>query len=92
VKYVVISKLAPGAESVRQAFEVFKKVGLPTGTESVWAAADGKTFINIVETDAPDMTTVATYAPYFSESTVIPVVPVDASWLEAMEAALANQP
>jgi hypothetical protein len=90
VKYVVISKLAPGVDSTRRALEVFKKVGLPAGTEATWAAADGKTFINMVETDSPDMTAAATYGPFFSESTVIPVVAVDASWLEAMEAAVAN--
>ena len=90
MKFVVISKLAPGVDNTRQALEVFKKVGLPNGTEAIWAAADGKTFINIVETDSPDMTSAATYAPFFSENTAIPVVAVDASWMEAMEAAVAN--
>jgi hypothetical protein len=90
MKFVVISKLAPGVDSTRKALEVFKKVGLPTGTEAIWAAADGKTFINIVETDSPDITAAATCGPFFSESTVIPVVAVDASWMEAMEAAVAN--
>ena len=90
MKYVVISKLAPGVDSTRKALDVFKRVGLPAGTEAVWAAADAKTFINIVETDSPDMTAAATYGPFFSESTVIHVVAVDATWLEAMEAAVAN--
>jgi hypothetical protein len=90
MKYVVISKLAPGVENTRKALDVFKKVGLPAGTEAIWAAPDGKTFINIVETDSPDMTSAATYAPFFIENTVIPVVAADANWLEAMEAAIAN--
>lgn len=42
MKYVVISRLAPGVDSARKAFEVFMKAGLPAGTESVWAGADGK--------------------------------------------------
>ncbi len=33
----------------------------------------GKTFINIVETDVPDITAASTYAPFFEETTVIPV-------------------
>jgi hypothetical protein len=85
MKYVVISKLAPGVENTRKALDVFKKVGLPAGTEAIWAAPDGKTFIN-----SPDMTSAATYAPFFIENTVIPVVAADANWLEAMEAAIAN--
>jgi hypothetical protein len=90
MKYVVISRLAPGVENSRKALEVFTKVGLPSGTEATWAATDGKTFINLVETDAPDMTASGTYAPFFEETTVIPVVPVDGAWMEAIQAAQAN--
>jgi hypothetical protein len=56
VKYIVISRLAPGIDNARKALEVFQKAGLPPGTEAVWAGTDGKTFINIVESDAPDIT------------------------------------
>lgn len=90
MKYVVISKLAPGVENSRKALEVFMKAGLAPGTEATWAGTDGKTFINIVETDTPDMTTSATYAPFFEETTVLPVVPVDGAWMEAVQAAQAN--
>ena len=60
------------------------------GTEATWAGTDGKTFINIVEADVPDMTTSATYAPFFEETTVIPVVPVDDTWMKAIQAAVSN--
>ena len=90
MKYVVISRLAPGVDGARKAFEVFLKAGLPAGTESVWAGADGKTFINIVESESPDITTASTYAPFFEESTVIPVVAVDDAWMEAIRNAQAN--
>jgi hypothetical protein len=74
----------------RKALEVFTKAGLPPGTEATWAATDGKTFMNIVETDAPDMTASATYAPFFEETTVIPVVALDDAWINAIQAAQAN--
>lgn len=90
MKYVVISRLAPGVETARQALAVFTKAGLPPGTESAWAGTDGKTFINIVESDAPDMTAAATYAPFFEKTTIIPVVALDDAWLKAIEAAQAN--
>ena len=60
------------------------------GTEATWAGTDGKTFINIVEADVPDMTTSATYAPFFEETTVIPVVPVDDTWMKAIQSAVSN--
>ena len=90
MKYVVISRLAPGVENSRKALEVFTKAGLPPGTESVWAGTDGKTFINILEADTPDVTAAATYAPFFEETTIIPVVAVDGAWMEAIQAAQAN--
>ena len=90
MKYMVISRLAPGVENARKALEVFKKAGLPPGTEATWAGADGKTFINIVETDAPDMTASSTFAPFFEKTTVIPVVPLDDTWMKAIEAAQSN--
>jgi len=90
VKYVVISKLAPGVDNARKALEVFMKAGLSPGTEATWAGTDGKTFINVVESDAPDMTVSATYAPFFEQVTVIPVVAVDGAWIEAIQAAQSN--
>ena len=90
MKYVVISRLAPGVDGARKAFEVFLKAGLPAGTESVWAGADGKTFVNIVESETPDIMAASTYAPFFEESTVIPVVAVDDAWMEAIRTAQAN--
>jgi hypothetical protein len=63
MKYVVISRLAPGTDNARQALEVFTKTGLPPGTETTWAAVDGKTFINLVDTDVPEIQAASTYAP-----------------------------
>jgi hypothetical protein len=90
MKYIVISRLAPGIDNARRALEVFQKAGLPPGTESVWASTDGKTFINIVESDAPDMTASSTYAPFFEKTTVLQVVPVDDAWMQAIRAAQSN--
>ena len=90
MKYVTILRLAPGIENARKALEVYGKVGVQAGTEATWAAIDGKTFITIVESDAPDMKVAATYAPFFEETTVIPVVPFDEAWMTAIEAAQAN--
>ena len=36
------------------------------------------------------MVTSATYAPYFESTTVIPVVAIDAAWLEAIQTAQGN--
>src|SRR5215467_13240647 len=47
MKYVVISRLAPGVENARKVLQVFLKAGLPEGTEAAYAATDGKTFITI---------------------------------------------
>ena len=90
VKYIVISRLAPGTDNARQALRVFTKAGLGPGTEATWAGSDGKTFVNIVETDVPDVVTSATYAPFFEETTVIPVVPVDDAWMKAAQTAESN--
>jgi len=90
MKYVVISRLAPGVENSRKALEVFLKAGLPQGTQATYAGSDGKTFITILESDTPDTVAAATYAPFWVESTVIPVVDVDETWLQAIQAAQAN--
>jgi hypothetical protein len=90
VKYITISKLSPGIDNARKALEVYGKVGEIPGSESTWASADGKTFISIVEADSPDMTTAATYAPFFEEMTVLPVVPLDEAWMKAAQTALSN--
>ncbi len=90
MKYVVISTLAPGVDNASKALEVFMKAGLAPGTEATWAGTDGKTFINIVEAETPDMKTSATYAPFFESVTVIPVVAIDAAWMEAVQGAQSN--
>lgn len=90
MKYVVIGRLAPGVDGARKAFEVFQKAGLPPGTESVWAGADGKTFVNILESETPDIVAASTYAPFFEKSTVIPVVALDDAWIEAIRTAQPN--
>jgi hypothetical protein len=90
MKFVVISRLAPGVENARKALEVYLKAGLPQGTEAIYAASDGKTFINIVESDAPDLVASYTYAPFFEETKVIPVAAVDETWLQAIQTAQAS--
>jgi hypothetical protein len=90
MKYVVISRLAPGMENSRKALEVYLKAGLPEGTQAIYAASDGKTFINIVESDVPDYVAAATYAPFFEKEEVIPVIDVDEAWLQSIRAAQAN--
>ena len=90
MKFVVISRLAPGVENARKALEVYLKAGLPQGTEAIYAATDGKTFINIVESNAPDMVASYTYAPFFDETKVIPVTAVDETWLQAIQTAQAS--
>jgi hypothetical protein len=90
MRYVVISTLCPGVDNARQALAAFIKAGVGPGTEATWAGTDGKTFINIVEADEPDMAISATYAPFFEKVTVIPVVAVDGAWMEAIQTAVAN--
>ncbi len=90
MKYIVISRLAPGVENARKALEVFQKAGLPPGTEATWAGTDGKTFVSVIESDAPDVTGSATYAPFFEKTTVLQVVSVDGAWMKAIEAAQSN--
>ena len=90
MKFIVISRLAPGVENSRKALEVYLKAGLPQGTEAIYAASDGKTFINVVESDTPDIVASYTYAPFFEETRVIPVVAVDETWLQSIQTAQAN--
>jgi hypothetical protein len=90
MKYVTISKLLPGVDNGKQAFAVFGKVGLGDGTVATYAGTDGKTFINIVEADSPDMVLSMSYAPFFAETMVIPVVDVDEAWIKAVQTAMGN--
>jgi len=90
MKFVVISRLAPGVENARKGLQVFLKAGLAQGTEALYAASDGKTFILIVESETPDMVVSSTYAPFFDKSEVFPVVAADEAWLQAIQAAQAN--
>ena len=91
MKFVTIVRLAPGVESVQQAFEVFGKVGPVGGTQQLYAASDGKTFITVSENDELDIGGAATYAPFFESSVTYPVVDVDDAWIEAMGKAIENQ-
>jgi len=87
MKYVIISKLAPGTDNARQALAVFQKVGVAPGTEATYASGDGKTFVSIVESDSPDMVTTYAFAPFFESTTVVPVVAVDEAWMTAVTTA-----
>ncbi len=90
MKFVVISRLAPGVDNAKKALEVFGKVGSSAGTETLLAGSDGKTFIIILEADSPDMAVASTYAPFFESTSVMPVVPMDDAWMTAMQSALTN--
>jgi hypothetical protein len=90
MKYVVISRLLPGVDNAKHAFTVFGKVGTGEGTVATYAGTDGKTFVNIVDSDDQDMTISATYAPFFESTTVIPVVDLDDAWIKAVTTAIGN--
>lgn len=90
MKYVLIARAAPGVENQRKALEVFLKAGPAQGSQGLHAGADGKTYVDFIETDAPDMVGALTYAPFFEKFEVIPVVPVDEAWLQAAQAAQVN--
>ena len=90
MKYVTVVRLAPGVENVKQAFEVFGRVGVTEGVEALYAGTDGKTFVQITETDDPDLVNAMTYAPFFESTTIMPVVDLDETWVSSMTAALAN--
>ena len=88
MRYVVISRLAPGdGQRCARHSRCSRRPAWPREPLSTWAGTDGKTFINVVESDAPDTKTAATYAPFFDQVTVIPVVDLDGAWLEAIQAA-----
>jgi len=88
-KYVTIARLAPGVDNVKKSFEVFGRIGATANSQN-YAAADGKTFVSIVETDQPDMVTQMTFAPFLEEVTIIPVVDMDDAWVAAVTAAFGN--
>ena len=91
MKHLIISRLAPGVDNARKALEVFMKAGLPPGTEATWAGADGKTFINIVETDDPNMTAASTLRAVLRKDDRHPRGPDRCSaWMEAIQAAQSN--
>ncbi len=90
MKYISIVRLAPGVDNVKRAFEVFGTIGTAEGTQALYASTDGKTFVNLIEADEPDMVNTATYAPFFESVEVIPVVDVDDAWMTAMVTAIAN--
>ena len=88
MKFVSIFRLAPGVDNVTQAFEVFGKVGNAEGTQALYAASDGKTFISVTESDELDFVALATYAPFFEKVTTYPVVDVDDAWAAAITTAI----
>ena len=90
MKYITISRLAPGVDNVKQAFDVFGRIGTPAETQALYASPDGKTFVLIVDADDYDIVRSATYAPFFEEVTVIPVVDVDDAWTKSIVAAIGN--
>jgi len=94
MKYVVVSRLAPGVENARKAIEVFMKAPPeppPGGSMEMYAATDGKTVITIVESDAPpDLGPTYSFAPFFESTQVFSVVAIDETWLQAIETAQAN--
>jgi len=65
-------------------------VNATRGPTPVWASTDGKTFINIVESDAPDMAASSTYAPFFEATQVFQVVAVEDASMQAIQAAQSN--
>jgi hypothetical protein len=90
MQYVLIARLAPGVENQRKALQVFVKAGPAQGTTGLYAGTDGKTYITMLESDEPDLVAGLTYAPFFEKFEVVPVVPVDETWLRAAQAAEAN--
>jgi hypothetical protein len=85
VKYIIISHLVPGTEAGLEGFKVFSKVGNPPGADATWAGVDGKTFV--VVTDEPDLERALAYSPFFQDVTVIPVVPLDDAYVQALQTA-----
>jgi hypothetical protein len=90
MQYVLIARAAPGIENQRKALQVFTKTGPAQGTTALLAGMDGKTFINMIESDDPDLVAALTFAPFFEKFELVPVVPVDETWLQAAQAAEAN--
>jgi hypothetical protein len=89
MKYLTITRLAPGTDNARRALETYGKVGTGDQFTNIWAAVDGKTFYSISDAD-PDMTLAMTYAPFWEEITVVPIVDLDGAWLTAAQAAQGN--
>jgi hypothetical protein len=87
MKYVLIARQGKGTENARKTLEVFMKAGPAAGTQALYVGMDGRTVINIVESDTPDLAAGLTYSPFFEQFDVVPVVDVDEAWLEAAQAA-----
>jgi hypothetical protein len=91
MKYVIISRSAPGIDATRHGLEVFAKAGLPSQAVESWAGVDGKTFVTVVEAgDEYDLVASLTYAPFFQSVEVIPVVPLDDAYVGALRTAMGN--
>ncbi len=90
MKYVTMVRLAPGVDNAKKAFEVFSRVGTTDGVQALYAGTDGKTFIQVTETDDADLVNAMTYAPFFESTTIMPVVDLDETWVASMTTALGN--
>lgn len=89
MKYVNIFRQASGADTIQASWEMFQKLGLPDNAEKAYAAADGKTYV-IITDGVVDATQVLSFAPFFEEMTVLPVVEIDDAWAGSAAAAIAN--
>jgi hypothetical protein len=80
-----------GVENARKALEVFLKAGAAQRSTGLIAGAGGKTYIDILESDTrPDLMGALTYGPFFETFEVIPVVPIDETWPQAIQTAQAH--
>ena len=91
MKQITILRMRPGAETQAKALELFLTHGTTRETEWVMASANSQTYISLGDiNDDPDLTGIATYAPYF-DMEAIPVVAVDDTWVAAMQEAVQRQ-
>jgi hypothetical protein len=94
MKYVVIAKSNSNQATSREAMSVFAEQGVAEGTVALTAGLDGRTIMNIVETDDPAglHNVTVTYSPYFDDFQVIPVLDVDDATVASILDAQGNWP
>lgn len=90
MKTIAIMRLRPGAENQRKAFELFATHGPSEGNEWLLASVDTKIYFAYGDSTDPDLTSLATYAPYF-DIEFVPVVAADDAWATAMQEAIGRQ-